>query len=352
MFTITLQDLRFRARQFVIAVIGAGLVFAMTLLLAGLAAGFGVEINQTVQGVGAQSWALASGSVGRVAALSPIPESDVSALEQTPGVTHAVPLIVVPQPARVVGGPVQSVNLIGYQPGQALGGPGEPVAGRAVMASGEAVVDSRMNLGIGGRFTVSGHMFKVVGVVSNRSLLGGTPNAYVTIGDAQDVIYGGRPLIGAVLISGTPRGVPTGLQLLSNTQIEAASLAQMAQGVSSISNSRALMWLIAALIVAALVYVTALERTRDFAVLKAVGASTRKLFAGLAAQAVIVALAAAVIAAAVSSFMTGLFAQPVDIPASAFVVLPLSALVVGLLASLAALRRAASIDPASAFAGA
>ena len=220
------------------------------------------------------------------------------------------------------------------------------------MASGEAVVDSRMNLGIGRRFTVSGHIFKVVGVVANRSLLGGTPNAYVTIGDAQGVIYGGRPLIGAVLISGKPRSLPTGLQLLSNTQIEAASLAQMAQGVSSISNSRAFMWLIAALIVAALVYVTALERTRDFAVLKAVGASTGKLFAGLAAQAVIVALAAAIIAAAVSSFMTGLFAQPVDIPGNAFVVLPLSALVVGLIASLAALRRAASIDPAAAFAGA
>jgi putative ABC transport system permease protein len=220
------------------------------------------------------------------------------------------------------------------------------------MASGEAVVDSRLNLGIGRQFTVSGRMFKVVGVVDNRSLLGGTPNAYVTLDDAQDVIYGGRPLIGAVLISGKPQSLPAGLQLFSNTQIKAASLAQMAQGVSSISNSRAFMWVIAALIVAALVYVTALERTRDFAVLKAVGASTKRLFAGLAAQAVIVALAAAVIAAAVSSFMTGLFAQPVDIPGSAFIVLPLSALVVGLFASLAALRRAASIDPASAFAGA
>jgi hypothetical protein len=32
----------------VIAVIGAGLVFAMTLLLSGMVAGFSVEINQTV----------------------------------------------------------------------------------------------------------------------------------------------------------------------------------------------------------------------------------------------------------------------------------------------------------------
>ncbi len=352
MLAITLQDLRFRARQFVIAVIGAGLVFAMTLLLAGLAAGFSVEVNQTVNGTGAQSWVLARGSVGRIAALSPIPASALSAVARSPGVSRAEPLIVVPQAAKIVGKPAQSVNLIGYQPGQSLGGPGEAVTGSPVAANGQAVVDSRLGLGIGQRFTVSGRSFKVVGVVDNRSLLGGVPNAYVTLADAQDIIYGGRPLIGAVLITGSPRSLPAGYALFSNAQIESASLEQLSSAVSSISNSRAFMWVIAALIVAALVYVTALERTRDFAVLKAVGASTKLLFAGLAAEAVIVALAAAVIAAALSSFMTGIFAQPVDIPASAFVVLPLSALVVGLLASLAALRRAASVDPASAFAGA
>src|SRR6202044_2571086 len=99
----------------------------------------------------------------------------------------------------------------------------------------------------------------------------------------------------------------------------------------------------AAIIVAALVYVMALERTRDFAVLKAVGSATRLLFAGLAAQAVAVALAAAIIAAIIANFMGGIFDQPIDIPGTAFIVLPLSALAVGLLASLAALRRAAAV---------
>lgn len=125
----------------------------------------------------------------------------------------------------------------------------------------------------------------------------------------------------------------------------------MAPVVSSIGNSRAFMWVIAVFIVAALVYVTALERTRDFAVLKALGASSAMLFAGLVVQAVLVSLAAAAIAALVSNFMKGLFAQPVDIPTSAFVVLPVTALVVGILSSLAALRRAVSADPAVAFAG-
>ncbi|HEY5252641.1 MAG TPA: FtsX-like permease family protein, partial [Acidimicrobiales bacterium] len=103
--------------------------------------------------------------------------------------------------------------------------------------------------------------------------------------------------------------------------------------------------------VAALIYVTALERTRDFAVLKALGSSSRLLFAGLATQAILVSLAAAAVGAAISTFMTGLFAQPVDIPGNAYIILPISALIVGLVASLAALRRAVSVDPAVAFAG-
>jgi putative ABC transport system permease protein len=138
---------------------------------------------------------------------------------------------------------------------------------------------------------------------------------------------------------------------MSNTQVENRSLAQMASAVSSIDNSRSFAWVIAAVIVAALVYVTALERTRDFAVMKALGASSRSLFLGLALQAVLVALIAAAIGGVMANFMTGIFDQPVDIPSSSFVVLPLSALVVGLLSSLVALRRAVSVDPATAFAG-
>src|SRR5580704_15823608 len=270
MLTITLQDLRFRARQFVIAVVGAGLVFAMTLLLSGMAAGFSVEINQTVQAMGAQSWVLAAGSVGRVAALSPISASAVSAVAHSPGVRQADPVIVVPQAAEISGRPTQSVNLIGYRPG-GLGGPGEAITGRGVEANGEAVVDARMNLGVGQIFEVSGHGFRVVGVVSDRTLLGGVPNAYVTLAQAQAVVFGGRALIGGVLTRGVPTRVPAGYGVYTNAQVEQASLAQLASAVSSINNSKFFMWVIAAIIVAALVYVTALERTRDFAVLKALG---------------------------------------------------------------------------------
>jgi putative ABC transport system permease protein len=263
-------------------------------------------------------------------------------------VTRAAPIIVAPQAVRF-GSQTASAVLVGTIPGDL--GSTTPTTGRAVSRDGEAVVDVRLGLGIGAHFAVDQRDFKVVGTVVNRTLLAGQADAYVTLSDAQAVLYGARPLIGAVLVKGSPAHIPHGLSALSPQQIETDSLKQMAPAVSSISNSRVFMWVIAAFIVAALVYVTALERTRDFAVLKALGSSSGLLFVGLAVQAIIVALLAAAIAAVISNFMTGLFAQPVDIPTSAFVVLPLAALLVGILSSLAALRRAVSADPAVAFAG-
>jgi putative ABC transport system permease protein len=348
MLAITMQDLRFRSRQFLIAVGGAGLVFAMTLLLTGMAAGFHTEVVETVQAMGAQSWVIGAGSPGRIAGLPPIPASDVTTVGSEPGVQRTGPLVVVPQAVQV-GTKVVSINLIGTSP-HGLGSP-SVVSGRPVTRSGEAVVDTSLKIGIGRQFTLGKRTFTVVGLVSDRTLLGGTGNAYVTIGDAQDAVFGGRPLINAVLTTGVPATLPSGLAHLSNSQVEQASVAQLANAVSSIDNSRSFMWLIAAVIVAALIYVTALERTRDFAVLKALGSSSGLLFAGLATQAIVVALAAAAVGAIISNFMTGLFDQPIDTPATAYVILPISALVVGLVASLAALRRAVSVDPAVAFSG-
>ena len=349
MLSITISDLLYRRRQFLIATIGAGLVFAMTLLLAGLTNGFGVEIDQTVTGFHADSWVVKAGSSGRVASLTPFTRSAAARVAATPGVTAAVPVVVIPQTADV-SGVLQQVNLIGSPVGTA---PGRPplTSGSPVSGPGQAVVDARLGVAVGAVVDVGGHAFRVVGLTSDRTLLGGIPNMYVTLADAQAAAFQGASLISAVIVTGTPTATPAGLVPLSNADIEAASLDQMATAVSSINNSRLFMWAIAAVIVASLVYVTALERTRDFAVLKALGASSGRLYVGLAFQAVLVALVAALIAVILAQFMIGVFSQPIDFPASAYVELPLSAVVVGMLASLIALRRAVAADPAKAFAG-
>ena len=85
--------------------------------------------------------------------------------------------------------------------------------------------------------------------------------------------------------------------------------------------------------------------------IKAVGVPTRSILAGLAMQAVIVAVLAAALGGGLSVLLGPLFPMRVDIPQIAFLLLPVFAVTIGVLASLAGLRRAVTVDPALAFGG-
>lgn len=108
---------------------------------------------------------------------------------------------------------------------------------------------------------------------------------------------------------------------------------------------------VAALIVGSLIYLSALERTRDFAVFKALGVTTSVVLAGLALQAVLLAVASAALGGVLALVLGPLFPMLVAVTASAFALLLLTAVAIGLLASLAGLRHAVAVDPVLAFGG-
>jgi putative ABC transport system permease protein len=345
---VTFADLRFRYRQFLIAVIGAGMVLAMAILMSGLAAGFGAEIHRTVAATRADAWVMSDKAVGRLTSVSTFPDSDLSAIRQQRSVGEAEGLILLPQEVAMVHGHPRTVGFFGVVPGR-LGAPSVD-QGRALEGHpAEAVADVKTGLSVGDTFTMGTRRFDVIGTVSNRSLSAGTPNIYVGMRDAQSVAFGGRHLVTAIVTRGVPQHAPRGLQVLSNSYVESQTLETLSGAVSSIKNSRTMLWVVAAFIVAALIYVSALQRVRDFAVFKALGSSSGKLFASLCLQSVIVTMIAAAFGATACNFLKGAFNQPVVIPTSAFVSLPIVALSVGVLASLVALRSATRSDPVRAF---
>jgi putative ABC transport system permease protein len=325
------------------------LVLAMALLLAGLAAGFTAEINWTVGGVGAQRWVLAENSHGSIVGSEVFPQADTAAITRSPGVSRAAPLVILAQQAARIDGQIKTVEVFGVQ----IGNLGDPAvtAGHALSGSGQVVADVGAGAAVGTQITVGAIPMRVVGQVTNRTMMAGTPIIYMSLHDAQALGLGGAPLVTAVVTQGIPTTVPPGLEVLTNQAVEQSDLAHLSGAISSINNSKIMMWLVAAIIVAALLYVSALQRVRDFAVLKALGASSRALFGSLALQAVVVTLLAAALAMVVCNFMGGLFHQPVVVPGSAFATLPAIAVAVGLIASLVALRRVTGADPAAAFGG-
>jgi putative ABC transport system permease protein len=258
-------------------------------------------------------------------------------------------LVVLPVEVARASSHTITVNVIGVIPGRL----GTPVAtkGRTLAGDGQVVIDTKAGVSIGAFVKLGSQRLRVVGLVTNRTFGGGLPVAYVSLHDAQLLGFGGQPLVTAVVTTGVPRTAPRGLQIDATTTIEEQTIQTLAAAVSSITSARTLMWVIATLIVSALIYVSALQRVRDFAVLKALGSSSRALFGSLCLQAVIVTLLAAVFGGVMSRFMTGIFSQPVAIPDAAYFTLPLVAVAVGVIASLAALRTATGADPVAAFGG-
>jgi putative ABC transport system permease protein len=343
---VTLADLVYRWRQFLIAVLGAGVVMALALLLAGLVGGISVETQNTVGGVGADHWILTTESSGRIGA-GLLPDSDAAVIAHTPGVTRADPIVLLLGEIMRARDTASNVNVFGVTQ-NGLGDP-KVISGQQLSGSGQVVADNSAGVAVGSHVRIGALTFRVVGLVEGRTLLAGVPMLYMTLRDAQVLGIGGHPFSSAVAVSGNPARVPAGLQVFSTAIVEKLTVSGLSGAVSSINNTKVLMYGVAAIIIAALMYVSALQRVRDFAVLKALGSSTSALFGSLAMQAVIVSLLAAAFACIICNFMGGLFQQQVAIPTSTFYALPVVAVVVGLLSSLVALRQATGADPAAAF---
>ena len=132
MLIAALRDLQWRKRRFVIAIVGTGLVFAMTLVLTGLANGFGVEANRTVDALGLPNYLVKSGAPGPFLGSSPFPATEVQRVGRLPGVQTAVPLVYgsATMPDR---GSARNVNVFGAPER----GPGMPVLseGRAPLSA-------------------------------------------------------------------------------------------------------------------------------------------------------------------------------------------------------------------------
>jgi putative ABC transport system permease protein len=245
---------------------------------------------------------------------------------------------------------VKDVNLVGYTPG-AVGAP-VITEGRAAKRSGEVVVDSHLDAGVGDALDVSGRAQRVVGITDDLRYNFGVNTVFMPIGAAQDLAFSGQPLASAIVVRGRPTGGLDGLTVLNNAQVASDLRRPAKSGKSTIDIINVLLWFVAAGIIASIVYLTALERTRDFAVLKATGASNGTLFGALLLQSIALSATAAIVAVGLALLLAPLFPFRMSIDASSYVLLAVIAIVVGTLASLAGLRRAVAVDPALAFGGA
>src|SRR4051812_28202638 len=189
----------------------------MTLILAGLVAGFGHEIDNTVDTFHADRWFVAKGASGPFTAASPVTSGELARVAGTAGIRAAQPAVIFRHTAHD-GTHEKQLNVIAAEPGGLL----RPklAEGRQVARSGEAVVDKLAGIALDDTITIGDLRFKVVGRTSGLTYFAGQPVLVMSLRDGRHLAYNGEPLASAIVTHGVPQAPVAGLKAMDNDAVK------------------------------------------------------------------------------------------------------------------------------------
>lgn len=353
MIHVSLRDLQWRRRRYVIVVCVAALAFGLALLMSGVSHRLSQEGDDMLALFGADRWVVPESVDGPFSTTQLLPATAATELAAQPGVEGASPILI--GRTMVEGIPT---NVVGYDPASPIL-PTKLVDARAAMADPDApIVDELFEPGLGDPFELNGHELSVAAEVEGTAFYYSMPTVFLPLTEVQDALFAGQDVATAIVLRGDigaaelPPFDAGGYDLLTDADARADYERVLSSTGQTLTIISTLLWLMATGVVAAIVYVSVLERSRDFATLKAVGVSNRSLIGGLLAQSSALSLASAIAAVGVAKALSPSFGFPVTMPAGAYVQLLVVALAVGVVASLIGVRKITRLDPALAFGGA
>lgn len=354
---LPLLELRRRPSRFVVATAVLAFLATLLLFLGGLLDGLYLGSTGAIRSQRAD--AVVYSSTARDSFLrSRIPPLLRSAVERVDGVESVGGLGFVLLGARVPGSDeLADVAVAGYELPPA-GLPEPP-------ATGTGVADSRLrDLGVSvGDVILVGPAkspIEVIGFVDDTAYLLQS-SVWVDLATWRQVQNANRPdaavaddVVQALVVRGdvTPQAIDAATGATKSLTVDDAVLAlpgvkQQRDTFNQIIYST----LVVVLAVVGLFFsLLTLERLALYGVLKAIGASTRRLFAGVVLQAVVVAVIAFVIGAALALLATAALPAkvPLQLTPARFVSTFIGLLVAAVLGSAISLRRVTRVDPASA----
>jgi putative ABC transport system permease protein len=272
----------------------------------------------------------------------------------------------------------QRLYVVGYELGRP-GGPERIVAGRPIArAHYELVVDRRTGLEPGDRVRLGSNDFTVVGLTADQVDSGGNPVAYMTLLDAQELQFelkgavarnyaarGALPdtdTINAVVARVSPH-LPVEavaaatrdwkhLSVLTQAEQEALLLESVVEKARrQIGLFTAILLVVSAVIIALIIYTMTMDKTREIATLKLIGAPDRKIAGLIVQQALAMGVVGFVLGTALIASVAGYFPRRVILQPWDGLALGTVVVLVCLLASVLGLRLALKIDPAQALGG-
>lgn len=357
---LALRDLRFAKGRFALMGAVVGLITFLLVMLSGLTAGLANQSTSAIAGLNAT--AIVFGAPEGNEPVASFPESRVSLAQfevwrQADGVSSVEALGI--SQTRLESGGTSTVATFGADPDGALA-PDRLADGEVVVSR---TVAEELSLSVGEDAVISGTTLRVAGIIDDQ-WYSHTPVVWTTLTDWRTVTHlGDQDVLGTVLAA-THDGEAPGAQ--AREEIDAAAntvsttrsgsfsaLASFGSENGSLTLMQGFLYGISALVIVAFLTVWTIQRTRDIAVLKALGGSNAYILRDALSQAAIVLVIGASAGAALglaAGYPAGL-AAPFLVSTATVAGPPAGIVLLGLAGSALAVRNVTKIDPLLALGG-
>ncbi len=363
-FFIAWRNLTRERRRWLLSASALAVAAMMVLFLQGISRWLAVSSTAYLDHSGAQLVVSEKGIEDLLFAQSAFPPDALTQVSKVPGVRAVDPVVAV-NGIVGVGHTHLPVYLVGFQPSTG-GGPWELVSGSGTPRGDEVVVDrgfaSIAKIAVGDTISLFGHGLRVVGISAGTNAAGdfflfAPLDLAQRVAGTQTVSYGLVHLdagAASAQVAATINQIP-GLEALPRTTVASNDQATITSSFGQPVEILAIVALLAGVLIAGIVLYTAtVEHTRDYAVLKALGAGRLVLYGSALLQSVVLSVCgvllgwglAAGVAAALNAWYP-VIASNLDLD----LVAELAAVIiaVNLLASLIPVRHVQRIDPQEVF---
>jgi putative ABC transport system permease protein len=174
--------------KFIYTGLGLGLLIGVTLTMAGVYRGMVDDARVLIENTGADLWVVQQDTLGPYAEPSSVRDDVVKDLLGFPGIQEAGNVTYLTMQIQQRGKDVR-VMLVGFEPGK----PGEPaylVAGRPITRSHyEALADIKTGLSLGDKISIRRHEYTVAGLTRRMVSSSGDPMVFIPLRDAQEVQF-------------------------------------------------------------------------------------------------------------------------------------------------------------------
>jgi putative ABC transport system permease protein len=372
------RDIRHNLGRFLLTCVGLGLLLGVVLAMIGIYRGLVVDALTIARAPAVDLWVVEANTRGPFAEASRIPGDLREAVARIAGVTAAGSLTYQTVETEHRDGKLR-LYVIGYELTRP-GGPPEIAEGRDIAHSHyEMVADRSSGLTLGERVQLGRRTFTVVGLTRHQVNSGGDPAVYITLADAQKLQFelappaarvqlargtGGASLdtVNAVVARLHPNASPDNTAATIRRWKHLAAITQEDQELilsrSLVDRARrqiglftSLLLAVSAVVIALIIYTMTMEKLKQIATLKLIGAPDRTIIGMIVQQAMALGLIGFAIGAALIVGIKDYFPRRVILEPDNVALLGLIVVAVCLLSSGLGVRAALRVDPATALGG-